>query len=657
MKLFNKKVKDDLLEEEEVKESGVKALMKNKKVIIVAGVVLVIVLMLIVKSCTGGKKNTADYYDTLEQIFSSELGYFKYTLDVRTGEKGSLLTSNTVADVSMEDLNTADNAEATTESSETVETVVEETSESKNEFQDWDKYADIKTGDWQYPNYKITVEGNTTSLEPLKTDFKVYLATNAYNSLFTEVCFIDGNYYFDIESMYNFLKNSGDSYLVEVGSKLPNGSKWLVIPEDQFKVTSRYAESGEKEFSECESLVKLYRRFLVGLNTVKSSIKGVVGSTGQNVSDSIITLNLSGESADSVVRAVKEIAVRSGDFYTGLLNAGNNSGLYTESQLKQAVREKDNFIEAMYDLATYMQITDIPSLGTKISGNSRVYTNGYGNQQIEASLAVSYSADVDHAIQFTGIRAGDNNQITLPSGSQNKENNPVYREVLDKVCDYLNTTRIKTEVNLEINPETISEEIIERFIDLANSTGTAGYYITRNNVFEFIEKYSNFEVTDKTKKDDAVNAQLVSDLAETLNNIVGGIIVEREVEKEVEVEKYPHINFERSGVVFDIDYIEEESDSKIIVLNANVLNKSDTEYTFNASDMSLRTLLNSIYPANNETLIRNADNMFDMEQLTTEVTLAPHEWIEFKLYFAPSDDDGHMDLYFGEDNCGSVIEY
>lgn len=665
MKLFNKNVKDDLLDEEvSNKGSKLNSLLKNKKVIIPIVVVLIIVLLLIVKALIGGNKSNLNYYDTLEKVFSSERGYFKYSFDVRTGEKGSLINETTKVDVSMDDLNTAENVESedsdNNESEEEVENIASQDSTDstqKNEFQDWNKYADIKTGDWEYPNYKVIIEGNTTSLEPLKTNFKISLVTNSYNNVFTEVYCIDGDYYIDIESMYNYLKNSGDSYLVSVGEKLPNGSKWVVIPEEQFKVASRYAEVGEQELSECDGLTKLYRRFLVALNSTKTSIQGVVGNTGQTVSGDIVTLNLSGTDADSVVSAIRNIAVRSGDFYTNIVETGNNSGLYDENQYKQAIREKDNFMEAMYDLATYLQITDISSLGTKIGGSARVYTNGYGNQQIEVSLAVNYSGDIDTIIQFTGIRSGDNNEIKLPSGSQNKENNPVIREVLDEVCDYLNFTKIKTDVKLEINPDTISDEILERFIKLVNETGSSDFYITRNNVFEFIEKYSNFEKTDSSTDNDIINAKLVSDLAESLNSIVGNIVIEKEVEVEEEVEQYPHIMFEDSGVVFNIDYIEDESDAKIITLKAEVVNKSDSEYTFNTTDISLRTLLNSVHPANNETLLRDADNTFDMSKLVSEVVLAPHEWTELYLYFTPSDDDGHMDLYFGETNCGSAVEF
>lgn len=143
-----------------------------------------------------------------------------------------------------------------------------------------------------------------------------------------------------------------------------------------------------------------------------------------------------------------------------------------------------------------------------------------------------------------------------------------------------------------------------------------------------------------------------------MNKIVGGIVVEKEVVAEEEVEQYPDIIIDDADGYVSIKYNTEESDAKLIVLDMEVINKSDdTERTFNLTDYSLRTLLNSVYPANNETLLRNYDNTFDMEKLQTEMVLKPHEWGTCKLYFVISDDTGHMDLYSGDNKINTVVQY
>lgn len=661
MKLFKRKVKDDLLVEENTNKSAKKLpkFLANKKIVIPCGVVLVIILGLVIKSLFGGGK--MNYYDTMASLFTNELGSFSYTFDVRTGEKGSLITENKSSATSVDELSSVENADtSTTEATEETNIAAQEpeTEESKNEFQDWNKYADVKTGNWQYPNYKIVISGCTTSLEPLTTDFTVSLATANYNDKFTEVVCIDGNYYFDIESMYNWLKSSGDSYLISLTDKMPNGSKWLVVPESEFKIPSRYAEDGEKDLSYCTSLKTMYERFLVALTSTKSTLSNSLGSTGMSSNKDTVSINLAGSDATNILKAFKGITTQSGDWYDSLLSTGVDKKLYTEDEYKQAIREKDNVMEALSDLATYLNITDLSSQNLAVQGSARTYTNGKNNATVEGSLAVNYSTDTtDYIIQFSGLRSGDAEDIKLPQGSQTKAMDDSYLGSFNSLVDYLNITPIKTSVQLEINPTTISDGVIEKFIDLVNDTGTAGEWITKDNVFKFIEKYASYKETDETTNDDKVNAKLVADLADAMNKIVGGVVVTKEVQAEETVEQYPEVNTQDTGVYTKIKYDSEKSDSQVAVFHVEAINKGDETVTVDTTNFSLRTLLNSVYPSNNETLIHNYDNTFDMSKLVKSVELPSKGWAEFDLYFVISDDTGHMDMYFGDTNLGSAIEY
>lgn len=664
MKLFKKKVKDDLLVEESANESAKKLpkFLTNKKIMIPCGVVLVIILGLIVKAVIGGG-GKMNYYDTMASLFTNELGSFTYTFDVRTGEKGSLITEKTSSTTSVDELSSVENADTTTtESTEKQDIAKQETETTekanKNEFQDWNKYADVKTGNWQYPNYKIVISGCTTSLEPLTTDFTVNLVTANYNDKFTEVVCIDGNYYFDVESMYNWLKSSGDSYLISLTDKMPNGSKWLVIPESEFKIPSRYAEDGEKDLSYCTSLKTMYERFLVALTSTKSTLSNNLGSTGMSSNKDTVSINLAGSDATNILKAFKGITTQSGDWYDSLITTGVDKKLYTEDEYKQAVREKDNVMEALSDLATYLNITDLSSQNLAVQGSARSYTNGKNNATIEGSLAVNYSTDTtDYIIQFSGLRSGDADDIKLPQGSQTKVIADSYLGSFNSLVDYLNITPIKTSVQLEINPTTISDGVIEKFIDLVNDTGTAGEWITKDNVYKFIEKYASFKETSETTNDDKVNAKLVSDLADATNKIVGGVVITKEVQAEEKVEQYPEVNTQDTGVYTKIKYDSEKSDSQVAVFHVEAINKGDETVTVDTTNFSLRTLLNSVYPSNNETLIHNYDNTFDMSKLVKSVELPSKGWAEFDLYFVISDDTGHMDMYFGDTNLGSAIEY
>ena len=354
----------------------------------------------------------------------------------------------------------------------------------------------------------------------------------------------------------------------------------------------------------------------------------------------------------------KGITTQSGDWYDSLLTTGVDKKLYTEDEYKQAVREKDNVMEALSDLATYLNITDLSSQNLAVQGSARSYTNGKNNATIEGSLAINYSTDTtDYIIQFSGLRSGDAEDIKLPQGSQTKVIDDSYLGSFNNLVDYLNITPIKTSVQLEINPTTISDGVIEKFIDLVNDTGTAGEWITKDNVFKFIEKYASYKETDETTNDDKVNAKLVADLADAMDKIVGGVVVTKEVQAEETVEQYPEVNTQDTGVYTKIKYDSEKSDSQVAVFHVEAINKGDETVTVDTTNFSLRTLLNSVYPSNNETLIHNYDNTFDMSKLVKSVELSSKGWAEFDLYFVISDDTGHMDMYFGDTNLGSAIEY
>ena len=93
------------------------------------------------------------------------------------------------------------------------------------------------------------------------------------------------------------------------------------------------------------------------------------------------------------------------------------------------------------------------------------------------------------------------------------------------------------------------------------------------------------------------------------------------------------------------------------VLDGEAINKDTDGVTVDLTMFSLHTLLSSVYPANNETLILGYDNEFDFESLQTSLDLPAGQWGNFRLYFVISDDSGHMDLFLGDLQKGAVVEY
>lgn len=622
----------------------------GKVVIGVAAAVLLLGAGLVVKAKSGGSSGGSTYYSDVSSIFGNELGSFNYTISVRSCEhtdgSGYNLDDVQLADIERMDIDRED---------------VQEGKHSNAISKEWGNKEGTETGDWEYPNYQINISGTTMGVEPLKMQLAITLATEYFSDLFTEVTVFEGNYYVNIEQMRYWLVNSKDTYLTEIGRKLPEGSKYLVIPEAEFVHYSRYAEAGEKGFSGVTGMVTLYRRGLTILNQLWGSISSAAGDTGLNNGD-VKTLKLEGADALCWANAVKNVVTRFGDFYDSVVAAGVQSNLYTQEQYEQAVREEDNRIDSVHDIMMYLNTHSLESLGLRVSGASRQYTNGYGNQAVEATLNVSYVAGgTDYSIQASLQRSGNTAEIMLPNGSQttkDKLSSPTLLvDTLNKVWDYFSVTGIKYEDRLELSPGNIADWTLDDFIDLVNETGTAGYYVTRNNVQGFIDEWGTFEVTPDSTDAEVINAKLVSDFMDCLNSLTGGVVKVVEVDKVQEVEQYPLVTNEVGGISMTGGVDKDSATALFIQVNMLFENLTEEVQIVDLTDFQLKTLLSSVYPSNNEIMLRNYDNTWDFGSLKTELVLQPGEIRREPLYFVISDDTGYMDLWYNGEKVGEVIKY
>jgi len=663
--MFGKKVKDDLVDLQPA--GGGKKL--NPKVLIagVAAVLVIGVIVLVTVLLGGNKKNNLSVMGALNDVLCTETGSFIYRISVNTGDAGTVITqAEKVA--SMEELNSMAGAEVN-ESEDTA---------SKYQFQDWDKYAEVRAGDWEHPVYQILVEGSTTSVNPLTTHFVVSIATPYKNDKFTDVTCFNGNYYIDIETMRSWLTSSADDYLISVGERLPQGSRYLVIPEADFKVGSRYAESSEYELSQVTGLTNLYRRFMLGYGAVSNSIFNGVSDDAFSNQKTAATLRIVGADGAKVVQNFKYMINNITDLTDGVVQSGVTNELYSDAQVTQHNREKDNLLEAFSGMRDAVNTVDPASLNLQITGIGRKYGNINGGDTKEVNITSLFTANgVDYSIAFAGERRSNADEVTLPQGSQlnysslqfvNEDgevatNDDIYKVsvvqyVLDCIGDYFNFTAIDTSKQLDIRPDRIANHAIDEFIDLVNQAGTYDKFLTHNNFHEFAEKYTNFaDDTEGATEQDFANAQLMEDFITELNNLTGGLVIEKIVEVEEEIPQYPEVKFSQQGIDFTLKYNEELSTDKLIVLDGEAINKGSSSFAIDLTEFSLQTLLGSIYPANNETVLLAYDSTFDMEAVSTSIDSMAGSWNEFKLYFVPLQDTGHMDLFFGSTQRGAAVEY
>lgn len=650
--MFRKKVQDDLVDLNPVQApSQAQASPDGQKkkpnfvVIVIGVVVLAVVAMIAVKALSGGKKDSS-YGDLVESVYGSDLGLFNYTITVETGQKGTLLAADTLPDVPELD-STEEGATDTPD----------------HEFSDWNRFSAEQVTSWQYPCFEVNVNGVTTSVEPYTSHFTISIGTPTYQGVFTEVTAFEGKYYVDIDTMRNWLINSKDSYLVDIGENVPQGTKYLVIPEDSLVLESRYAENSEVKDSGIKGLKNIKARTLMVVNGVLNNVIFSADSSCFTSEDDVAMVTIAGDEGANAVNRWKKVVDSAGDFIGSLANS--NKTLYTEEQYAQTLKERDNILAAFEKTSEYLNTHNASDAKFSFSGLARDYQTANGSKSIEASFSMGYTTDdKDVIIRFSGNRSGGSAQVTMPTGSQitysdfvNGDGEEIFWGILFDVADYFNFTGISTEKQLEITPDNITRNARLEFIDLVNEAGCNSYWLNEHNLDEYLETWMGTNPDDYDDQLDTMNSLMVGDFIDSLNNVTGGLVVEKVIEKEEEIAQFPDLDFTEQGIDFSFKYNTELSTPRMIVLDMECINKNAQAMQVDLGMFSLRTLLGSVYPANNETMLLSEDAAFDVSSLPLTVELPASSWGTAKLYFVISDDSGHMDLFLGNVQKGAVVEY
>lgn len=75
------------------------------------------------------------------------------------------------------------------------------------------------------------------------------------------------------------------------------------------------------------------------------------------------------------------------------------------------------------------------------------------------------------------------------------------------------------------------------------------------------------------------------------------------------------------------------------------------------TSFSIKSLLGSIYPINNDIKVQEYDNTFDVSTLVKEIDIEPNDTVYVKMYCVLGEDGGHLDLYYNNTQVGVAVEY
>lgn len=586
---------------------------KLKKPLIGLGIFIAIVVVFVVASMLKGEDTHNKYFSKLYEVLNKKDGYYKYTLTVLTEDK----TENTAVKEVEEDTN----------------------AKPRNEFQDWNKYSETKVESWKDPNYTVEIEGNTLSSDPYKSNFKVTLATPTHKGIFTEVYLVDGFYYIDVDSMYKWLESSKDGYLKTLTSLLPDGIKWYKIADKELLFYSNYAEGGEKAYSETTGL-GLKQKITSTLLLLANRLELATSKDNMVKEDNVLSVVQNDKNV--LYNTIRNLVANSGYYYDSFVQSMG----YSDKSLEQADREKDNFIESLLPLHTALQNIDINNSDFKFNGSMREFTNSNNSPQTEIDLVFNYTGEKTHKLGLSIISSSPNKTFETPDGSTGTVDLKSFNKLKNDLIAYFNPTPIKIPLQLEITPDTILDDVLYKFSKLGQSLGES---ITRGTALEYIKT---------NKGQDNIGGKLVRDLVLSLTKITSGTNKDTPKDKnKPEVERFPKLETTFGGLSYTFKYNEEDSDSRIHVVDVEVINKTDTPYMVNDSYFSLRSLLNSTYPANNELLLKDINNLFDTKLLIKEKKLKPKHWLSFKLYIVNTEELEHLDMYIKDTKIGSIVEY
>lgn len=626
---------------------------QNLWVKIVAVIVLVLLITVVIKMC--GKSSGDTYLTVTDKLISQPVGSFRYVLDVRTNKHtdNSKEQSDDVSDIA--DL---EKIEANVD----VDKVLEEYQQADKEFVSWSNKEGVEVVNWDYPKYKIILEGNVKSVAPLEMNMSLSLATNYFNDALTDIVVKDGKTYVNIEQLRYWLLSSKDESLIHLGESLPESAKYVEYEGDAFNLYSTFAENSEVDLTRESDLVNMFKRFLIVMKTTVPRLS--ISSDCLTNDSGIYKLNITGDSSVSLLKSIKSISLGVGDYYKGLIATQYKNKLLTEEQYKQAQKQVDNVSSAFTNFNTKLGVLDLSKLDLRVSGNARTYTGGKGADVYESSLAFQFSTEsTDYSVALQLSKSSSVSDVKLPSESTTSIDSFNDKDFVEKsllqVFNYLNITGIDLEKQLEITPTSLKSDLVKGFVKLVNEVNADDEdfrNITESTLSDYIDTYRNFEVKDGSSELDILNATLVSDFLKEFEVFIPS---EKSQSAEnsgvLDDSRFSSVVYENDDFRIYADFDKASSNTRCVQVKCYILNKTNKKLKLNTSDFTLQTMLSSKYPANYQALLEEYDNEFDMSKAPATIEVDANGYQEASLYFVIANGLEYMDMWYQGEKLGVVV--
>ena len=550
----------------------------NKKLIIILAAV-VLILGVLIFFLTRDKSN---YFTLFKQAVNEDGGAFKYTIAI--------------------------NPMIGTDKEET--TVTESDGKHSQSINDeWLDSSNARIAEWDFPNYVLSISGQTFSKDPYEAYYLLELKTQYVNSKLLEIYAKDGMYYLDLSYLYDTLYSSQDAYLMDLASTIETQRGIIKVSAENFKFSNLFTDE--------VNTVNLYesKEQLCSLITMLLTEIENTTNTTEKVGENSFTFKAS--DAPNTVKRLKSLAQNSGDIY---------KQIYTDASDKEIT----NVINAFSDVNTYFQIKN--NMKLSFEGAASSYVSGTNKQIYECAL--NTVAEVDgqkYKINVTCTRSSEQLQIEASKYATAVEikDTSFLDALLKDLANYLNPTSINTYNNDTTKSfENLSEHVKLEFIDMVNETGLVKVY--RSTLDEFLNDYLKYDDENDTLK------KLVTTYT-SLYNLDTEIKDDNENKDSLEAEVL-------SGVMIQLEHTPVDS-TKYSKFTLTVSGLTGSEQELNLTELALKDAYDNIYPANNSVLLTG---VLDVE-LTTTIT----EDGTYDLYFLTNNLE-NLQLYYNKDILGNI---
>lgn len=603
------------------------------------------------------------YYTVWNTVLSQELGTFRYVIDVQSDKADG---SNQLADMDLSDLNDTKDSKGSSNNdkeNEENESDLQRIKEAKQEEEEkqlteWTTAEGVTDLGSMYKNFRVVIEGCTMNNNPaeLESQFTVTLSTKNFSDTFTSVTIKDGNIYFDVESMYYWLKSSKDSYLVSLSSRLPSNSKYLKIPLEEFSIKSGFAELDENDGNITNPIAWWRCITSSGKTFVKSMSKlGKVGMSKDG--DGVYKLSISKDMSSKLFNVFQSIMINRDNLFSSAVKSQKDSAGLSDAQLKQLSNERNNFLASTDRLYRAVMNVNADDLGIEAGGSARLYKDTSGVSNAEATFSTIFTADdVDYSISVGGSRVGTKADIEVPEGSMATLSQSTLYDVIACVIDYFNPTVVSMRTKLDLNINNLKEDMLTKFVDFVN-TSENDVVVTTVTAESFINRYKNYKEDETTTEKDKTNAKLVQEFFNTFNTIFDGMKTIDVSEAEEQGSQFAEVASTEieQGVSIIANVDESKSNDKMLVINVQLENTSDADVEIKATDFKLQTESGGIYPINSEDTILTYDNYFDMNQVKELAVASAGGKTPLTLYCIASGGLEKMSLGYKDKNLGVIV--